>query len=339
MVRSLSVLALAALLVAPLAAQPQVASVAPPSGTVGTELVIAGGGFGADRPPRAWLEWDGPDGPLQHRLKIVSFSDVELRALVLQAEPGPARLILRVRRSPPLVVEGAFEGLLPVVSDVSPLAGVPGDVITLSGALLGDRRVKVFLFDRPCKVLASGGDSVSFRVPATVPDGEWTPRLENPLGLAIAPKALLVSGSEAPPPVERVEALVGGLPFLAGAADVSAANLGSKLAFDAFAWPEGKQQQLSALLSFAPATGKLPKLLSGSSSGLEPLFFQELLVSNSPAVQTVYTSSPATLPWQAHFLGRSGGLLFGFFEAELLRVSGPGPDTLRIEDGVFVLDY
>lgn len=339
MARPLCVLALAVLLAAPLAAQPQVQSVSPPAGTVGTGLVILGSGFGDERPPRAWLEWDGADGPVQHRLKILAFSDGELLAQVVQAEPGPARLVLRVRRWPPLVVEGAFTGLLPVVGDVAPLAAAPGDVVTLSGDQLGSRRVKVFLFDRPCKVVSAGDDAVSFRVPASVPDGEWTPRVENPLGLAFAPKVLVVSGSAAPPPVERVEALVGGVPFLAGEADVAAANLGTKVAFDAFAYPAGKQQHLSALLAFAPATGKLPKLLGGTSSGLEPLFFQELLLTNSPAVQTFYTASPATLPWQVRFLGRSGGLLFGLFEAELLRVSGPGPDTLAITDGVFVLDY
>jgi hypothetical protein len=174
-------------------------------------------------------------------------------------------------------------------------------------------------------------------VPSSLPDGEWTPRLQNPLAEAVAPLALATSGSDAPPPVEAVHARLDGAPFAAGEADVLAANLGSKLAFDAHA-PVGEAQvQLSVLLPFAPVFGVLPASFSGTGFGNEPLFLQQVLASDSPPQVAVYVAVPSALPWQAELLGRSHERLFGRLEAVLQRISGTGPEQLALEDGWFVV--
>ncbi len=336
-----SLLLLAGLLASPLAlpcaAQvPLVESVSPASGGLGTELVISGSGFAGRGTPKALLDF-GDEADSKFRLRVTSVSDVEIRAEVVQAKLGLAAVSVKLPKGPAVELADAFEVLPPLVTGVAPLEAVPGDVVTLTGSDFGPRRIKVLLFDRPCKITASAAGSVSFRVPPSLPDGEWTPRLQNPLAEAVAPLALLTAGSDAPPPVEAVQARVDGAPFVAGEADVLAANLGSKLAFDATAVLDDVQQQLSVLLPFAPVFGKVPALFSGTGFGSEPVFLQQVLLSDAPPQVAVYVAVPAALPWKAQVLGRSQGRLFGQFEAVLQRISGAGPDQLVLEDGWFVV--
>ena len=277
----------------------------------------------------------GDEAADTHRLRVISVSDVEIRAEVVKGQVGLAAVSVKLPKAPAAVLADAFEVLADQGGE-SRLAG-PGDVVTLSGAAFGSRKLKVLLFDRPCKITWSSADSVSFRVPSSLPDGEWTPRLQNPLAEAVAPLALVTSGSDAPPPVETVHARLDGAPFVAGEADVLASNLGSKLAFDAHA-PVGEAQvQLSALLPFAPVFGVLPASFSGTGFGNEPLFLQQVLATDSPPQVAVYVAVPSALPWQAEILGRSHGRLFGRLEAVLQRISGSGPDQLALEDGWFVV--
>ncbi len=333
----LSLPLLAGLLVQASAGQaPLLDAVSPATGTLGTELVIGGSGFSGRGTPKVQLVF-GAEQPVSYRLRVVSVSDVEIRAEVIQAQLGLASVSVKLPKAPAAVLPDAFEVLPPLVTGVDPLLAGPGDVILLSGANFGTRKLKVLLFDRPCKIVASDGESLSFRVPPSVPDGEWTPRLQNPLAQAVAPVAVNVTGSQAPPPVEGVQARADDAPFVAGEGDVLAANLGSKMAFDAFDLAGEMQQQLSVLVPFAPAAGKVPTLFSGTGFGAEPLFWQQTLLSESPPQTAVYVALPASLPWMLHVLGRSQGRIFGTFEAVLQRVSGVGPDLLSLEDGWFVV--
>jgi hypothetical protein len=332
-----SLLLLAGLLAAPSAAQaPLLDSVAPASGSLGTELVISGSGFAGRGTPKVQLVFGGePAG--KHRLRVTSFSDVEIRAEVVSAQLGLAAVSVKLPKAPAAELADAFEVLPPQITGVAPLLAGPGDVVTLTGSGFGLRKLKVLLFDRPCKITASTENSVSFRVPPSLPDGEWTPRLHNPLAEAVALVALETAGSDAPPPVEGVQAKVDGAPFVAGEADVLAGNLGSKMAFDAFSVVGDVQQQLSVLLPFAPVFGQVPALFSGTGFGSEPVFLQQVLLSESPPQVSVYVAVPSALPWKAHVLGRSQGRIFGLFEAVLQRVSGAGPDQLSVEHGWFVV--
>jgi len=331
-------LAFLALLAAPLAAQaPVVESVSPAQGTLGTELVLTGS-FAEHVAPRVWLEFPAsePGGaPVKDRLRVVSYSATEIHALVMKAQVGPCQVVVKL---PHLGSgSGGFEVVPPSVSGFLPATAGPGDQVVLSGAHFGARRVKVTLFDRPCKLLQWSDDALTFKVPASLPDGEWTPRVSNPLGEAVATSALVTTGSTAEVPAEYVQALVGGLPFLAAEGDVVASNLGAKLAFDAYAAPAGEQQQLSVLIPFSIVSSKVPKLFSGTGSGSEPVCWQEKLTSEAPPVTSLYVVKPATLPWKVHGVGRSQGAVFGLMSATLGKVSGPGPDTLLVENGFFLV--
>ncbi len=333
-----SLLLLAALTAPAAAQQPVLSQVVPPAGTLGTEVLIEGSGFGSGSVPKVWLEFAADDPaaePAKHRMRVLQWSDVAIRALVLSGEAGPCELVVKVKPQDPVAT--AFEILMPQVSGFAPSSASPGDFVVASGSSFGKKRGRVVLFDRPCRVTAWADDAVTFRVPGNVADGEWTPRVSNAIGEAAASSALVLSGSAAGLPAPFVKMHVDGAPFVAQDGDVVASDLGSKLAFDAYATADGVDQQLSVIVPFAPATGKVPKLFSGTSAGNTPVFYQQTLVANQPPLTTLYVVQPSSQPWKVHILARSQDQLFGQLSAVLVRVSGPGPDMLVIEDGSFLV--
>jgi hypothetical protein len=335
--RTLSLLLLAAL-AAPAAAQvAQIDFVSPSQAGPGTEVFVGGSGFG-DRggAPKVWLEFAGQDGSEKYRMRVVEWADDHVTALVLSGEAGACQLMVKAAKQEPVGV--AFKVLLPQAVNVTPSSAVPGDLVTVTGASFGPKRGHVMLFDRPCRVSEWSDTAVTFKVPATVADGDWTPRVVNSVGEAAAIQALKLSGSPAqlPPPFLRTD--VDGSLFAAEDLDVVAWDLGTKVSFDAFAGVGGLELHLSSTVPFSPVAGKVPVKFSGNSAGGQPMFLQRSEPSESGPVVSLYVAKPATHPWKVHMLGKSQGMLFGQLSAVLVRFSGPGPDTLELADGMFLID-
>ena len=334
--RSWSLLLLAAL-AAPAAAQVQIDFVSPAQGAPGAEVFVGGSGFGeGGGAPKVWLEFPGDGQPEKYRMRVLEWADDHVVARVLTGEPGACQLMVKAAKQEPVGV--AFKVLLPQAVSVVPSSAVPGDLVTVTGASFGPKRGQVFLFDRPCRVSEWSDTAVTFKVPATVADGDWTPRVANSVGEAAAIQALKLSGSPAqlPPPFLRMQ--VDGSQFAAEDLDVVAWDLGTKVSFESFAGVGGLELHLSATVPFSPVAGKVPVKFSGSSAGGQPMFLQRSEPSESGPVVSLYVAKPATHPWKVHMLGKSQGLLFGQLSAVLVRFSGPGPDTLELSEGMFLID-
>jgi len=338
--RSWTSVVLLAALAAPSGAQaPQILAVLPPFGSPGSEVLIVGSGFASDVAPRVWLEFpaaDPADEPVHHRLRVLDWSDSEIHAKVLSGEAGNGLLMVSVLHQE--TVSAVFKVLKPQVVSFVPQAASPGDMVTVKGASFGPKRGKVMLFDRPCKVVEWADDSVVFKVPNNLANGEWTPRVSNSVGEAVAFSALKLSGSQAELPAPFVDMQVEGLPFVAGPPDVVAKDLVTKVSFDAWSSLDGVDRHLKVVVNFKLLTSKVPTLFTGGSAAAQPVFFEMLPPAGSLEAASVYVAGPPSLPWRVHVLGRSQGQLFGLMSAVLKRVSGPGPETLALDEGMFLVD-
>jgi hypothetical protein len=321
------------------AAGQQIDSVQPAQGTLGTVVVVDGSGFGSKR-PQVFLEFPGAQpgsAPKKAALKLIAFTDSQVMAQIVKAQAGPCSLHVKLRTGGE--ASTGFEIMAPQVTSVSPASAVPGGTVVLSGQYFGSKPVKVLLWDRRARVVAASDSSLTIEIPAKLPDGTFVPHVETAIGADWAPSAVTVSGSLAAWGPDKVKARVDGAHYLVkDAGAISGAFLpGSKFAFDSYQIKDDGTQQLSLIVPFNKSTTPLPASYSGSGFGSQPLYFQLLGSPGNAGVPTVWAAKPGLQPWSVMIVAKGGNHVAGILSATLVRVSGPGPDVLHIEDGRFLV--
>jgi hypothetical protein len=139
-------------------------------GTIGTELIIHAGsssGFGT-RKGKVLIG--------NTAAKITNWTDTAITCSVTKV-PLPASvndIAVKVRpykTAPIITLDSAFTVMGPVIDDVIPDSGSPGDTITIRGKFFSTKKVKVYLGDKKCKVTlwemdsATGDSTITFEVP------------------------------------------------------------------------------------------------------------------------------------------------------------------------------
>jgi hypothetical protein len=179
-----------------------ITAVTPSEATYGTEVTIAGTGFGT-RKPKMYLSRTGLKKRV--RLRAVTVTDTEIRALV---SPSASRLSLagvfdlNLRKSgaPMVVVPDAIELKLPTnLTPDRPFAS-HGEIVTMSGTFLGSRRGRVLVSGLPAQVvewnaIGEAPGTVRFRVPSSAPDGLADVEIKNAIGRVVVQNAFAVDGT------------------------------------------------------------------------------------------------------------------------------------------------
>lgn len=180
---------------------PGISSVTPPMGTRGTELILTGSGFG-DKKPRVLLtpEADGKS----RKLKVLEWSDVEIRARVRKVSAGVHGLVVRPKGkgAAELSLPAAFEAVPPADLTVDQVCVRASDEVLVSGTAFGPKQGKVFVDGRKAQVLSWAGaasgvgpDQVVFRVPPKNVLGSVGVEVRTIVGGTVLEDALLVLDS------------------------------------------------------------------------------------------------------------------------------------------------
>ncbi|MBI4881320.1 MAG: IPT/TIG domain-containing protein, partial [Planctomycetes bacterium] len=122
----------------------EITSVTPAEGAYGTEITIAGSGFGDKEPAVALAsEYVGSDP----KLKILSFNDTQVVVKLKTGLEGLYDLSLDPagKQTAAIKLKKAFEIRAPDVISVAPAAPAPGDLVTLTGAFFGTKEGSVSL--------------------------------------------------------------------------------------------------------------------------------------------------------------------------------------------------
>jgi hypothetical protein len=162
--------------------------VAEEEGTIGTNVVITGVGFG------------GTKGKVLiggAALKVTGWQDGSIQATVSKAaSPGPNKVTIarKVPKGAPLLEEeGAFIFKVPEVHFVLPDHGKAGETVKVRGKFFGVKKGKVYLDAKAGKVVtwamdpATGESSVEFLVPSKLASGDYTLRVVTKTGEGTAP--------------------------------------------------------------------------------------------------------------------------------------------------------
>jgi len=155
----------------------------PNNGTVGTEVAIAGTGFGAKK---GKVYFQGQKTPL----KVLTWSDTQISCVVgasyTNAPYDVSVLPSDPKGAAPIDVAGGFNMRSPALLSVDPAGGAPGTIITVTGNFFSTKRGKILLHDsgpgglvlKPCKVAAwsmdtdTGASSAQFVIPKA-PSGTY----------------------------------------------------------------------------------------------------------------------------------------------------------------------
>ena len=142
--------------------------VSPNEGTIGTEISIAGSGYGARR---------GKVSIGSAVLKILTWTDELIRGQLtksLLAGPYDVKIQPQSKGAAPIVIEHGFVVMPPEIVSVDPTIGSFNEQITLNGYFFGTRRGKITLGGKNCRVLSwtmdpgTGGSRSEFCYPKGV---------------------------------------------------------------------------------------------------------------------------------------------------------------------------
>ncbi len=156
--------------------------ISPDQGTIGTEFIIPGPGFGARR-GKVLL------GTVA--LKTTQWSNDSIQCqLTRPLSPGTydVTIMPQARGSSSITFSNGFTVKAPEVDSVNPANGSTGDEITMSGLFFGAKRGKVKLGGKTCRVLSwtmdptTGASEVRFVVPRGLSPGINELRLTNSVG-------------------------------------------------------------------------------------------------------------------------------------------------------------
>ncbi|MEN8150870.1 MAG: right-handed parallel beta-helix repeat-containing protein [Planctomycetota bacterium] len=167
----------------------------PPLVTIGSELVLAGAGFG-EKKPKVYLLYEKKPGKLKAaKLKVLEFTDGRLECLFKKKmAPGTYPLFCQPKgRGMTPIPLGSLMVVEPVIGEARPKEGPPGTLVTLQGDWFGSKKPKVWLKDpgsflrRKLKVKrlefypAESHGEIDFIVPK-LPPGKYVLQLANKIG-------------------------------------------------------------------------------------------------------------------------------------------------------------
>ena len=173
-------------------ARAEIAAVLPAAGgTVDTEMVLVGSGFGDQR---------GEVLLGTERCTIVEWSDTIVTCEVKTPQPAGDYIVTLLphgsnhgnREGLPPMTFSSFTMRAPLITPGEPLRLVtPGERITIAGAFFGDKKGEVYLRDTPGTTVAAkvrdwSMDSISFEIPNGL-TGTLALGVENAVGLDIQP--------------------------------------------------------------------------------------------------------------------------------------------------------
>ena len=154
----------------------------PSEGTIGTEIVITGSGYGLRK--GKVLVGTTP-------LKILEWTDTRIRGLLSKAPstgPGTYDVTVQPKGVGPVFFTDAFTVEAPAVNYADPTSGSSGDTIGVFGYLFGTKKGKVTLGGKSCKVTRwtmegpYGFSSISFIVPKGLTSGAKELKVTNSIG-------------------------------------------------------------------------------------------------------------------------------------------------------------
>ncbi|MEW6571808.1 MAG: S8 family serine peptidase [Nitrospirota bacterium] len=159
-------------------------------GTIGTRFTISGRGFGTQK-PRVYLE---DVAMTRKNAKVESWSDTFLTCLwTKKLHAGTYNLMVQPRGDASPISIGQFTVLNPLIQNVTPETGAPGDVITISGKYFSSNKPGIYIENaetfarKKCKVLSStmdaqSGDSLLQFVIPDLSSGVYNILIKNKIG-------------------------------------------------------------------------------------------------------------------------------------------------------------
>jgi hypothetical protein len=156
--------------------------VTPEEGTLGTEIIIAGSGFGKKK---------GKVFIATTSLKILDWSDGLIRCLLSKALPPDTYDVTirpQIKGSSPITIPNGFTAKTPEIDSADPTHGSAGDNVTIHGSFFGTKKGKVALGGKSCKVLnwtmvaTTGESEIQLVIPKRLTPGANELKVANGVG-------------------------------------------------------------------------------------------------------------------------------------------------------------
>ena len=152
----------------------------PSEGTIGTEIIIRGSGYGSKK--GKVLVGTAP-------LKILEWTDTQIRGLLSNPlPPDTYDVTIRPPKASAIVLADSFAVSAPAINNVDPTSGAFGKSIAISGYFFGTKKGKVTLGGKNCKVTSwtmggpYGFSSITFIVPKGLTSGTKELKVTNGVG-------------------------------------------------------------------------------------------------------------------------------------------------------------
>jgi hypothetical protein len=165
------------------------------TGTIGTTVTVSGSGLlgvvGLSKPK---LQLFDPGTGKKYVLKVTSFSGSEVVGTISKGVQGTLELQLIPKGGATILVTDAFEVPLPNISLITPSFAYALELVTLDGEFIGNKKPKVKLGKKTCKVVTFSDSQVTFLMPKKAPKGVQTLTLTNKIGTATQIGAIINQG-------------------------------------------------------------------------------------------------------------------------------------------------
>jgi hypothetical protein len=120
-----------------------------PRGTIGSEVVLAGVGFG-EKKPKVYLLYEKKPGKMKAaKFKVLEYSDGRLKCLFKKKVPAGTYDVFcqpKVKGADPIPL-GSYMVEKPGIGPADPEPATPGTLVELAGDYFGTKKPKVFLVD------------------------------------------------------------------------------------------------------------------------------------------------------------------------------------------------
>jgi len=194
MKRILSAVAAGGLLWAGLALAAEVTDVSPAEGTVGTEVVVTGSGFGTSPKTTKVSLVAQTAGAKGGKAKLTSVSDSEIRIEVQKVQPGVYDLVVAPKGEAEVVAEGAFTARAPDAQTFTAEV-TPGGELTIGGQFFGSAKGKVKVGGKSAKVLSWTDTEIRVAVSGKLQNGPQDVEVQGKGGSETTAGATTVTGA------------------------------------------------------------------------------------------------------------------------------------------------
>jgi uncharacterized repeat protein (TIGR01451 family) len=156
----------------------------PEEGTMGTEIVIMGSGFGTKK---------GKVLIGGVATKIVSWTNTAITAVIKNSPPpGAHDLVLQLKEPngvDPITLQEGFTIMAPDIVSDEPNSGIEGTAVIISGNFFGIKKGAVYLGNKKCKVSLWNMNTITFIVPKKMDSGFYDLTVTNKVGSETLPEA------------------------------------------------------------------------------------------------------------------------------------------------------